>query len=120
MKKYAVFGFMLVFVVSAVFVAGSALAKKPTPPPPGGGCLCPDVYAPVICSNGVVYSNLCQAGCAKATGCVPYGDATVQAAGGCICPKLYAPVVCDNGKTYPNQCLADCRNAKNCVPTGEL
>jgi hypothetical protein len=34
---------------------------------------CPDVYSPVICSNGVVYSNACFAGLACATGCVPYG-----------------------------------------------
>ncbi|HKQ62828.1 MAG TPA: hypothetical protein VJS92_16165 [Candidatus Polarisedimenticolaceae bacterium] len=36
-------------------------------------CICPDVYAPVICSNGVVYSNSCRASCAHATGCHPYG-----------------------------------------------
>jgi len=36
--------------------------------------LCPDVYAPVICSNGHVYSNSCYASAAGATGCVPYGD----------------------------------------------
>jgi hypothetical protein len=42
-----------------------------------GGCnphvLCPDVYQPVICSNGHVYSNSCYASKACATGCVPYG-----------------------------------------------
>jgi hypothetical protein len=37
---------------------------------------CPDVYAPVICSNGHVYSNSCYASAAGATGCVPYGDAS--------------------------------------------
>jgi hypothetical protein len=36
---------------------------------------CPENYAPVICSNGVVYSNLCFASAAGATGCVPYADA---------------------------------------------
>lgn len=35
---------------------------------------CPDVYQPVICSNGIVYSNACFAGLACATDCVPYGD----------------------------------------------
>jgi hypothetical protein len=34
---------------------------------------CPEVHDPVICSNGVVYSNACFAGLACATGCVPYG-----------------------------------------------
>ena len=35
---------------------------------------CPDVWKPVICSNGQVYSNGCYAARACATGCVPYGD----------------------------------------------
>ena len=34
-------------------------------------CICPDVYAPVTCSNGHTYSNSCVASCAGATGCVP-------------------------------------------------
>jgi len=40
----------------------------------GGGIQCPDVWKPVICSNGVVYSNACYASRAHATNCVPYGD----------------------------------------------
>ncbi len=42
----------------------------------GGPCgprNCLDVWRPVICSNGVVYSNSCYASRACATGCVPYG-----------------------------------------------
>ena len=35
---------------------------------------CLDVWQPVICSNGVIYSNGCYAYRACATGCVPYGD----------------------------------------------
>jgi len=65
-------------VVALLAVTGvgvsSAIAKPPVRGGGGGGCNCPDVYAPVICSNGVVYSNGCQASCARATGCVPYGD----------------------------------------------
>jgi hypothetical protein len=34
---------------------------------------CLDVWDPVICSNGVIYSNSCYAYRACATGCVPYG-----------------------------------------------
>lgn len=45
----------------------------------GSGCphtgACPENYAPVICSNGVVYSNSCFAALDCATGCVPYADA---------------------------------------------
>ena len=37
-------------------------------------CICPDVYAPVKCSNGVTYSNSCVASCQHATGCVPAGN----------------------------------------------
>jgi len=40
----------------------------------GGGFECPDVWMPVICSNGVVYSNGCYASKAGATGCVPWGN----------------------------------------------
>ena len=42
----------------------------------GGPCgprNCLDVWNPVICSNGNVYSNSCYAARACATGCVPYG-----------------------------------------------
>ena len=39
----------------------------------GGGCICPDVYAPVTCSNGRTYSNSCVASCNKAKNCVPTG-----------------------------------------------
>lgn len=35
---------------------------------------CPENYAPVICSNGVVYANSCFASADGATGCVPYAD----------------------------------------------
>lgn len=50
--------------------AGSALAA----PPKGGGCgpkYCLDVWDPVQCSNGVIYSNSCYAARACATGCHP-------------------------------------------------
>jgi hypothetical protein len=40
-----------------------------------GPKLCPQIYAPVICSNGKVYVNQCYADKAHATGCVPYGAA---------------------------------------------
>jgi hypothetical protein len=59
----------------ALALSASAFAfPAPSQAAPGGG-LCPDVYAPVICSNGRVYSNSCYAGRAGATGCVPYGVA---------------------------------------------
>ncbi len=39
-----------------------------------GPCICPDIYAPVKCSNGKTYPNACVASCRKAKNCVPTGD----------------------------------------------
>ena len=36
-------------------------------------CLCPDIYAPVICDNGRTYPNQCVANCNRAKNCVPTG-----------------------------------------------
>lgn len=41
-------------------------------PPPGSGCVCPTVFAPVICDYGSekrAYSNACIAACRGATNC---------------------------------------------------
>ena len=40
---------------------------RPNPNP-----ICYQLYAPVLCSNGQVYTNQCYADAACATGCVPY------------------------------------------------
>jgi len=34
-------------------------------------CICPDVYAPVVCDNGQTYPNLCVANCKHAKNCEP-------------------------------------------------
>jgi hypothetical protein len=39
-----------------------------------GRCLCPLIYAPVKCSNGKTYPNLCTAQCQNAKQCVPTGE----------------------------------------------
>jgi hypothetical protein len=63
-----------VLVVGAVALGVVSAASAAKPGGGGGGpTLCPDVWAPVICSNGVTYSNQCYADKAKATGCVPTG-----------------------------------------------
>jgi len=66
-----------VAVLAAIAFGTDALAKKPGGGG-GGGCprdiQCPDIWNPVICSDGVVYSNGCYAYQQCATGCVPYGD----------------------------------------------
>ena len=77
MRKFAlpVLGSMLIVALGVLAASTVFAAKKPPPPPPPKGeCLCPDVFDPVICSDGNTYSNFCQAGCAGATGCVRTGD----------------------------------------------
>jgi hypothetical protein len=63
-------------LVLAAALAGSALLTLPAPSQ-ASNCprpiLCADVYDPVRCSNGVVYSNDCYAYRACATGCVNIG-----------------------------------------------
>ena len=65
MKTLSKLTFALALSLSALAATPSEAARP----------LCPDVYAPVICSNGRVYSNSCYANAAGATGCVPYGVA---------------------------------------------
>lgn len=67
---------VLVFVVVSLVATDEAVAAKGGK----GGSTCPrqgiyclDVWNPVICSDGNVYSNSCYAYVACATGCVPYG-----------------------------------------------
>ena len=38
------------------------------------GPKCPAIWAPVICDNGKVYPNQCEADRHHAQNCVPYGD----------------------------------------------
>jgi len=62
--------------VAGTFALGIVALFAPAPAQAafgGGRCICPDVYAPVTCSNGRTYSNACVAGCNHATGCVPSG-----------------------------------------------
>ena len=71
--KYGAFAVAL----AAMAYSSTALARKPGSGG-GTGCprdiLCPDVMAPVICSDGNVYSNGCEAYKACAEDCVPTGD----------------------------------------------
>ena len=36
-------------------------------------CVCPQIYAPVRCSDGTIYINACIAACQGASGCTPVG-----------------------------------------------
>ncbi len=74
-KLALVIGLVVIIAVGTVAYAG-----KPTPPGGGGkpGCpkdiSCPDVWLPVICADGIVYSNSCYAdrACAPKP-CTSYG-----------------------------------------------
>lgn len=57
-------GFVLVLALALAI--GTALAGRKPPSGGGGGKVCPDVWDPVICADGVVYSNQCYADVAKA------------------------------------------------------
>lgn len=59
----------LVAAAAVVAVATTALAARPPKNPPS----CPDVYAPVICADGNIYSNGCYASIAGQKNCVPWG-----------------------------------------------
>jgi hypothetical protein len=98
---------LFALVMGALAYSSTAVAKKPSGG--GGDVQCPDVWDPVICSDGLVYSNYCYASVAGATGCVPYGDDSAISGGGkcpraISCPDVYDPVTCSNGVTYPNSC----------------
>jgi hypothetical protein len=67
-------------VLASVLCAGSLAftvdsEAKPKPQCPREGILCTAQYDPVICSDGQIYGNACNAYVACATGCVPYNDA---------------------------------------------
>lgn len=59
-------GIFAATVLGVILYGTSAHAAKPP------GFECPDVWNPVICNNGVVYSNDCYARRAGARGCVAY------------------------------------------------
>jgi hypothetical protein len=65
MKKLAIRLALAAFVLGALTVGTTALAKRPGGGG-GGGTACPDVWDPVVCADGVTYSNQCYADVAKA------------------------------------------------------
>jgi len=70
-------------VVGAVLVAAAltaalsfgfvALMTATATPAEAARCICPRVYAPVVCDNGKTYPNQCIADCRHARNCVPVG-----------------------------------------------
>ena len=64
---------------AGVIAISAATAVLMTPAPAQAAkfpCICPQVYAPVVCDGGAVYPNQCFANCAEASGCQPLGAPT--------------------------------------------
>jgi hypothetical protein len=62
----------LVFTLSLVILAGAVGVPVTEAARCGDLQGCEAIYAPVICSNGVIYDNRCYADADCATGCQPY------------------------------------------------
>lgn len=75
-RNVAMAGFVAVIASVLGVTAFTTPAKAVIRPCFRPGIYCLDVWRPVICSNGVVYSNSCYAYRACATGCVPWGGDT--------------------------------------------
>lgn len=69
MKKVIVFSKLA--LAGFLFAGALTVTAEAARQCPGDG-ICPAVYDPVICNDGVVYSNDCYARNACATGCKPY------------------------------------------------
>lgn len=62
---------MKLFALAAALTAGSFTFAPAAEAGKCGSGFCPTVYKPVICSDGVTYSNQCFADAACATDCKP-------------------------------------------------
>ncbi len=65
-----------VCVIGLDATANKAEAKKPVGGGGGGPIYCLDVWRPVLCPDGNIYSNDCYALRAGQTGCIPWGGYT--------------------------------------------
>ena len=70
--------FVKLLVASALTVAVILGAFSLFTEARAGRCICPMIYAPVLCDNGRTYSNSCVAACAGAHNCVPVGPGPIQ------------------------------------------
>ena len=73
MKKL-VASMMLAAAVAALVGLGVATLMATTATPAEAArCICPKIYAPVVCDKGKTYPNQCVADCRHAKNCVPTG-----------------------------------------------
>lgn len=73
MRKFVGTILVAVAVTTAVGLGFVALMTVTATPAEAARCICPQVYAPVVCDNGRTYPNQCIADCRHAQNCVPAG-----------------------------------------------
>jgi hypothetical protein len=73
MKKLVGSILLVVAVVGIVGAGVATLVVTTATPAEAARCICPLVYAPVVCDNGRTYPNQCVADCRHAKNCVPTG-----------------------------------------------
>jgi hypothetical protein len=57
-------------IIAAIVMGATAMISEAQAK---GRCVCPMIYAPVICKGDRVFSNQCLADCRNAKDCVPLG-----------------------------------------------
>ena len=60
-------------LTAALGLGFAALMTATATPAEAARCICPKVYAPVVCDNGRTYPNQCIADCRNGRNCVPVG-----------------------------------------------
>jgi len=73
MKRLVGSVLVAVAVTTALSLGFVALMTATTTPAEAARCICPKIYAPVVCDNGKTYPNQCVANCRHAKNCVPTG-----------------------------------------------
>jgi hypothetical protein len=74
-KMRKVVGTILVVatLTAALGLGFAALMTATATPAEAARCICPKIYAPVVCDNGKTYPNACIADCRNGRNCVPVG-----------------------------------------------
>ena len=72
-RKIVASALVAVAATTAVGLGTLALMTATATPAEAARCICPQVYAPVVCDHNKTYPNQCVADCHHAKNCVPAG-----------------------------------------------